>query len=146
MAWRTHSSRLVKSSAARPVARLRSSSESLKATQGSSNWRSIGVGNGSTLGKLVGAPGFEPGTSRTPSVRATRLRYAPTYFVRLSPAFEKGQESAQRIAHIQQHFSIQQLRRTVSRSNRRARFGFRSCGTFAQMPARSRDRESFVIK
>src|SRR5262249_50275428 len=28
--------------------------------------------------KMVGAPGFEPGTSRTPSVRATRLRYAPT--------------------------------------------------------------------
>src|SRR2546428_5239284 len=27
---------------------------------------------------MVGAPGFEPGTSRTPSVRATRLRYAPT--------------------------------------------------------------------
>ncbi len=29
-------------------------------------------------GFMVGAPGFEPGTSRTPSVRATRLRYAPT--------------------------------------------------------------------
>ena len=28
--------------------------------------------------EMVGAPGFEPGTSRTPSVRATRLRYAPT--------------------------------------------------------------------
>ena len=28
--------------------------------------------------KLVGAAGFEPATSRTPSVRATRLRHAPT--------------------------------------------------------------------
>jgi hypothetical protein len=56
---------------------------------------------------LVGAPGFEPGTSRTPSVRATRLRYAPTNSILpLSPLFEKRQESAQRIAHIQQHFSI----------------------------------------
>src|SRR5208283_5044787 len=40
--------------------------------------------------ELVGAPGFEPGTSRTPSVRATRLRYAPTaaagHFGRLHPS------------------------------------------------------------
>ena len=28
--------------------------------------------------RMVGATGFEPVTSRTPSVRATRLRYAPT--------------------------------------------------------------------
>ena len=27
---------------------------------------------------MVGATGFEPATSRTPSVCATRLRYAPT--------------------------------------------------------------------
>ena len=27
---------------------------------------------------MVGAAGFEPATSRTPSVRATRLRHAPT--------------------------------------------------------------------
>ena len=27
---------------------------------------------------MVGTPGFEPGASRTPSVRATRLRYVPT--------------------------------------------------------------------
>src|SRR5208282_3004383 len=40
--------------------------------------------------KMVGAPGFEPGTSRTPSVRATRLRYAPTvaarHFGRVHPS------------------------------------------------------------
>jgi hypothetical protein len=29
-------------------------------------------------GKVVGTTGFEPATSRTPSVRATRLRYVPT--------------------------------------------------------------------
>ena len=28
--------------------------------------------------KMVGTTGFEPATSRTPSVRATRLRYVPT--------------------------------------------------------------------
>ena len=28
--------------------------------------------------EMVGAAGFEPATSRTPSVRATRLRHAPT--------------------------------------------------------------------
>ena len=28
--------------------------------------------------KVVGTTGFEPATSRTPSVRATRLRYVPT--------------------------------------------------------------------
>src|SRR5208337_3092782 len=35
-------------------------------------------GENSAVEEMVGAPGFEPGTSRTPSVRATRLRYAPT--------------------------------------------------------------------
>jgi|HubBroStandDraft_6_1064221.scaffolds.fasta_scaffold02350_4 hypothetical protein len=29
---------------------------------------------------MVGTTGFEPATSRTPSVRATRLRYVPTAF------------------------------------------------------------------
>jgi hypothetical protein len=28
--------------------------------------------------EMVGTTGFEPATSRTPSVRATRLRYVPT--------------------------------------------------------------------
>src|SRR5579885_3513888 len=39
--------------------------------------------------RMVGAPGFEPGTSRTPSVRATRLRYAPT---KLDPAESRDRE------------------------------------------------------
>ena len=74
---------------------------------------------------MVGAPGFEPGTSRTPSVRATRLRYAPTgqprrptaphaAISRLSPAFEQRQESAQRIAQIEEHFAVEELRGVFS--------------------------------
>ena len=31
--------------------------------------------------RMVGATGFEPVTSLTPSVRATRLRYAPIMFL-----------------------------------------------------------------
>src|SRR5207302_3504743 len=106
-----------------------------------------------------GAPGFEPGTSRTPSVRATRLRYAPTdtkaarkvqkgcdaTISRLSPAFEQGQESAQRIAQIQKHFSIQKLRRAMPRRNRRSHLVI-SPAAIAQMPPRSRNRKPFVIQ
>ena len=57
---------------------------------------------------MVGTTGFEPATSRTPSVRATRLRYVPTGAVTLngrkltnstvSLAFEQRQQTAQRIA------------------------------------------------
>ena len=35
---------------------------------------------------MVGTTGFEPATSRTPSVRATRLRYVPTDGGILQPA------------------------------------------------------------
>ena len=43
---------------------------------------------------MVGTTGFEPATSRTPSVRATRLRYVPTACTgcSVSLAFEKGQD------------------------------------------------------
>jgi hypothetical protein len=53
---------------------------------------------------MVGTTGFEPATSRTPSVRATRLRHVPTASaaisrkwllgpsISLSLAFEKGQD------------------------------------------------------
>jgi hypothetical protein len=76
---------------------------------------------------VVGTTGFEPATSRTPSVRATRLRYVPTAAARVepqskvtgrgpqstttsvSPAFEKRQESAQRVTQIEQHFAAQEL-------------------------------------
>jgi hypothetical protein len=66
---------------------------------------------------MVGTARFELATSRTPSVRATRLRYVPTGAVTLngrklinstvSLAFEHRQETAQGIAKIQQHFAIQ---------------------------------------
>ena len=36
-------------------------------------------GHGSNKGQIVGAPGFEPGTSPTRTARATRLRHAPTH-------------------------------------------------------------------
>ena len=73
--------------------------------------------------RMVGATGFEPATSRTPSVRATRLRYAPTASAakarglpisRLSLAFQQRQETAQPIAQIEQHFSVQLRCRRVS--------------------------------
>ena len=48
-------------------------------------WTPLGLPNraekslcrGDYLRRLVGTPGFEPGTSCTPSKRATRLRYVP---------------------------------------------------------------------
>jgi hypothetical protein len=44
--------------------------------------------NGPLKEKMVGTTGFEPATSRTPSVRATRLRYVPTVFV--ARVFRRG--------------------------------------------------------
>src|SRR4029434_1621745 len=93
---------------------------------------------------LVGAPGFEPGTSRTPSVRATRLRYAPTNSILPRSAFfEKRQERPQRIAHIQQQLAVQQLVRAMPRSDRRALF---RAAALPQMPPRAGDRKSLVVQ
>src|SRR5208282_3161336 len=47
---------------------------------------------------MVGTTGFEPATSRTPSVRATRLRYVPTAKFRVSPGSKEGQDCAQLVA------------------------------------------------
>jgi hypothetical protein len=65
---------------------------------------------------MVGTARFELATSRTPSVRATRLRYVPTGAVTqngrkltkstVSLAFEQRQETAQGIAQVQQHFAV----------------------------------------
>src|ERR1700675_342971 len=73
---------------------------------------------GWTQKQMVGTTGFEPATSPTPRVRDTRLRYVPTELrrsglyssIRLSLAFEKRQESAQRIPQVQQHLPTQELR------------------------------------
>src|SRR5215469_15893551 len=113
--------------------------------------------------KMVGTARFELATSRTPSVRATRLRYVPTGDLtttrqlregriavaaaptRLSPAFEKRQESVQSIAQIEQHPAAKQLRRTLSRMIRAA---VRSVigAFFAQMATRTRNRKSLIVK
>ena len=60
---------------------------------------------------MVGTTGFEPATSRTPSVRATRLRYVPTdgpmrRSISVSLAFEKGQDSEELFVQIEQKFSM----------------------------------------
>jgi hypothetical protein len=69
------------------------------------------------MNEMVGTARFELATSRTPSVRATRLRYVPTGAVTLngrkltnstvSLAFEHRQETAKGIAQVQQHFAVQ---------------------------------------
>src|SRR5579863_8408394 len=57
---------------------------------------------------MVGTTGFEPATSRTPSVRATRLRYVPTACTgcSVSLAFEKGQDSEQFFVQIEEEFAL----------------------------------------
>src|SRR5271163_3244296 len=58
--------------------------------------------------KMVGTTGFEPATSRTPSVRATRLRYVPTACTvcSLSLAFEKGQDGEEFFVQIEEKFAL----------------------------------------
>jgi hypothetical protein len=68
---------------------------------------------------MVGTTGFEPATSRTPSVRATRLRYVPTVRVSLRPAtsvslvFEKGQDGEEFFVQIEQEFPVRLRMRNV---------------------------------
>ena len=45
-------------------------------------------------GKMVGTTGFEPATSRTPSVRATRLRYVPTAFASINQRITRVREGS----------------------------------------------------
>src|ERR1700688_589129 len=110
---------------------------------------------------MVGTTGFEPATSPTPRVRDTRLRYVPTEllrsglysFIRLSLAFEKRQESAQRVAQVQQHLPAQELRRALGRRTA-GRTAARTRGAqalalavlLAQMPPRAGNREPLVIE
>src|SRR5690349_14938792 len=104
--------------------------------------------------KVVGTARFELATSRTPSVRATRLRYVPTgdlttmrqiregriavasALTRLSPPFEKRQESVQRVAQIEQHPAAEQLRSAVSGVIRAAVRRIVGAAFFAQVAAR----------
>ena len=56
---------------------------------------------------MVGTTGFEPATSRTPSVRATRLRHVPTASENsVSPAFKEGQGGQKLFAKIEQAFAL----------------------------------------
>src|SRR5260370_897914 len=65
---------------------------------------------------------------------------------RLSPAFEKRQESAQRIAQIEQHFAAQELRRAFRRMPLASAFHLEISFVLAQKPARARDGESFIVE
>src|SRR6266704_2570251 len=108
--------------------------------------------------KMVGTTGFEPATSRTPSVRATRLRYVPTGKLtatgqgnqkaesgegistsKVSPPFEQRQESSQRIAQIQQHLAAQKLRGPFRRRIDASALHFNSAIVLAEMPPRAGD-------
>src|SRR5207245_6211646 len=64
---------------------------------------------------------------------------------RLSPAFEKRQESAQRIAQIEQHPAAEQLGRAVCEI-RAAKRRIVDSALFAQMAARAGDGEPFVVQ
>src|SRR5437879_10020982 len=115
--------------------------------------------------EMVGTTGFEPATSRTPSVRATRLRYVPTGKLtatgqgnqkaesgegistsKVSPPFEQRQESSQRIAQIQQHLAAQKLRGPFRRRIDASALRFNSAIVLAEMPPRAGDGESFVVE
>src|SRR6266568_6106456 len=94
---------------------------------------------------LVGTTGFEPATSRTPSVRATRLRHVPTATFRVSPAFQKGQERAQSVAQIEQHLAAQELPRAVFHAGAARLFGGLAIA-FAEVSARAGDGKPFVVQ
>src|SRR5277367_834630 len=109
---------------------------------------------------MVGTARFELATSRTPSVRATRLRYVPTASaprlrsrkptnLTVSLAFEQRQQTAQCIAQIQQRAAAEQLDGGfgVAETARLFAFGF---GEFAQSVAQmapcARDGEALIVK
>src|SRR5215471_19779709 len=123
-----------------------------------------GVRTAACSTKMVGTARFELATSRTPSVRATRLRYVPTSnltttrqiregriavasaLTRLSPPFEKRRESVQRVAQIEQHSPAEQLRSAVSGMIRASACEIVRAGFFAQAAARAGNGKSFVVK
>src|SRR6266849_2513346 len=115
--------------------------------------------------EIVGTTGIEPATSRTPSVRATRLRYVPTGTLtatgqrnqkaesgkgistsKVSPPFEQRQESAERIAQIQQHLAAQRLPLAFRCMVRDRTLRLETSFVLAQEPPRARDGKSFVVE
>ncbi len=109
---------------------------------------------------MVGTARFELATSRTPSVRATRLRYVPTVAATqnsrklnnstVSLAFEERQETAEGIAQVQQHFAVQLYRFAFSHRRRGNFFDrcFEAAAVFevTQMAAGAGNREAFVVE
>src|SRR4029077_4416078 len=65
---------------------------------------------------------------------------------RLSPAFEQRQESAERVAQIEQHFAAQKLCRAFRRMLLARVFRLEISFMLAQEPPRARDGESFVVE
>src|SRR5258707_3098730 len=109
---------------------------------------------------MVGTARFELATSRTPSVRATRLRYVPTVAATqnsrglnnptVSLAFEERQETAEGIAQVQQHFAVQFHRFAFGYGCGRNFFDrcFEAAAVFevTQMAAGARNRADFVVE
>src|SRR5260370_20948469 len=115
--------------------------------------------------EMVGTARFELATSRTPSVRATRLRYVPTgkltatgqenqkaesgegiSISKVSPPFEQRQECTEGVAQIQQHLAAQKLRRAFRRMTGAAALRFGGAIVLAEVPPRARDGESFIVE
>src|SRR5215510_5613471 len=102
---------------------------------------------------MGGNAGFELVTSRTPRGDPSQLPLPPasklitkeenregriavaSALTRLSPPFEKRQESVQRVAQIEQHPAAEQLRSTVSRVIRAAMGRIFGAAFFAQVAA-----------
>src|SRR5712692_11802592 len=108
--------------------------------------------------KMVGTTGFEPATSRTPSVRATRLRHvptAPTQFstgctalprhVSVSPAFEQRQQCLQRVPQIEQYSAADAGRGIFLRPRIAVRLAA-VAALLPQVPASAGDGEPFVVE
>src|ERR1700733_14327937 len=111
---------------------------------------------------MVGTTGFEPATSRTPSVRATRLRHVPTGEKKplssVSLAFEKGQDGEQFFMQIEQEFSVRlRCRYRFHRRFHEVRNFVRGAGVtvgsrlgaavyFRQVLARAGDRETLFVE
>ncbi len=54
--------------------------------------------------RLVGMAGFEPTTSRTPSVRATRLRHIPIGFLSAAPTITENGGALQALENLLSRF------------------------------------------
>jgi hypothetical protein len=102
---------------------------------------------------MVGTTGFEPATSRTPSVRATRLRHVPTECeISVSPAFKKGQDGNQLFAKVEEAFALGPRQIVIPLTDRSLRRGNGCAGgfwctvLFRQMAPCPGDGEALLIK